>query len=296
MTDRSNGPEAWSSGDRPVRLPNGSGEHPDVSVVVTTKDVERTLRACLRSVLAQDYPSYELIVVDNHSADRTAQIAAELADRVLVAGPERSAQRNLGTREAAGTWVLWIDADMVLEPGVLSAAMAEAARTGVSAVSIPERTVGRGFWTACRTLERSCYLDDPHLFNPRLVRRDLLIDLGGFDVTMSGPEDADLRLRLRADGAQLGHAAAFIDHDEGRLTLREVARKRIYYGQSLPAFAAANPGAVTAQALATVASFARHRRRMLADPVHAAGLVVLRSVEAGAYAVGAWRGRRAGRR
>ncbi len=266
-----------------------------MSVVVTTKDVERTLESCLRSVLAQDYSSFELIVVDNHSTDRTARIAGELADRVLVAGPERSAQRNLGVREALGTWVLWIDADMVLAPDVLSAAMAEAARTGAVAVSIPERTVGEGFWTACRTLERSCYLDDRDLFNPRLVRRDYLIGLGGFDVAMSGPEDTDLRLRLHADGVVLGHAAAFIDHDEGRLTLRNVARKRVYYGRSLPSFAAANPGAVRAQARATVASFARHRNRLLADPVHAAGLVLLRSVEAGAYAVGAWQGRRAGR-
>lgn len=269
---------------------------PLVSVIVTTKNVQRTLAACLRSVRDQDYPSTELIVVDNHSTDGTAAIAAGFTNQVLVAGPERSAQRNLGVTMATGEWILWIDADMVLEPQVVSDAVAAGERAHAVAVSIPERTVGPGFWSACRTLERSCYLDDPSLFNPRLLRRDYLLTLGGFDVGMSGPEDTDLRLRLRADGAVLAHTTAFIDHDEGRLTLADVVRKRVYYGRSLPAFAAANPGAVRTQARSTVAAFVRHRRDLARDPAHAVGLLALRTVEAGAYVVGAAKGRLAARR
>jgi glycosyltransferase involved in cell wall biosynthesis len=263
-----------------------------VSVIVTTKNVERTLAECLASIAAQDYPSTELIVVDNHSTDATASIAARFTEHVLVAGPERSAQRNLGVRLATGTWILWIDADMVLETDVVSQAVAVAARTGAVAVSVPERTVGPGYWTACRTLERSCYVDDPALFNPRLLRRDYLLGLGGFDLGMSGPEDTDLRLRLRADGAILAHTAAYIDHDEGRLTLPDVLRKRVYYGRSLPAFAAANPGALAGQGQATVRAFWRHRGRLVRDPGHAAGLLLMRSLEAGAYVVGAAQARR----
>lgn len=266
-----------------------------VSVIVTTRNVARTLVACLSSIRRQDYPALELIVVDNHSADATAQIARRYADVVLTAGPERSAQRNLGVRQARGAWILWIDADMVLEPTVVSRSVAAAASSGAVAVSIPERTVGPGFWTACRALERSCYLDDPSLFNPRLLRRDLLLGMGGFDETMAGPEDTDLRHRLAAAGAAVAHCDAFIDHDEGRLTLSDVVRKRVYYGRSLPAFAQANPGRVGTQATATLRAFVRHRSRLLADPVHGAGLLALRTVEAGGYAVGAWQGRRATR-
>ena len=254
-------------------------------MVVTTRDVERTLDACLRSVRAQDHQPLELVVVDNASTDRTVAIAEEYADVVLSAGPERSAQRNRGVVEATGEWVLWIDADMLLRPDVVSSALAAARRVGARAVSIPETTVGKGFWTACRALERSCYLDDASLFNPRLLRRDLLVEMG-FDESMAGPEDADLRLRLASAGVVVAHATGVIDHDEGRLTLSSVWRKRVYYGESLPAFAAANPGAVRAQAAATARAFVRHRRRLLADPVHGLGLVVLRSMEAAGYLVG----------
>jgi arabinofuranan 3-O-arabinosyltransferase len=86
-----------------------------------------------------------------------------------------------------------------------------------------------------------------------------------------------------------------IVHDEGRLTVRDVLRKRAHYGSSLPAFAAANRGAVGAQARATARAFYRHRRDLAADPAHGAGLIALRALEAGGYAWGAARARLARR-
>ena len=267
---------------------------PLVSVVVPTRNVARTIRACLESVRAQDHPALELVVVDNGSTDGTFEIARDFADIAVRGGPERSAQRNRGVELARGEWVLWVDSDMVLRPSVARLAVAAAERTGAVAVSIPEVSVGPGYWTAVRALERSCYQDDPGLHNPRLVRRDLLAELGGFDAAMAGPEDADLRIRLRADKAPVALAAdALIEHDEGRLTMRGVLAKRVYYGRSLPAFAAKNPGALRDQGAGTLRALYRHRRRLLRRPGHAAGVLLLRGLEAGAYGVGYWQGRRA---
>lgn len=267
---------------------------PLVSVVVPTRDSGRTIRACLRSVRAQDHPAVELIVVDNASTDGTFEVATELADLAVRGGPERSAQRNRGVELARGEWVFWVDADMVLDQNVVSAALATAQRCGAVAVAVPETSFGAGFWTACRALERSCYLDDPALHNPRLLRRSYLCSLGGFDPAMAGPEDADLRLRLRADAAPTGYCGeAFIRHDEGRLTLRAVLAKRVYYGRSLPAFAAAHPGAVGGQGAGTARALLRHRRRLVRRPVLAGGVLLLRALEAAAYGAGAWQGRRA---
>jgi glycosyltransferase involved in cell wall biosynthesis len=267
---------------------------PLVSVVVPTRNVVRTIRACLESIRAQDHPAVELVVVDNASTDGTFAIAQELADIAVRGGPERSAQRNRGVELARGEWVLWVDSDMVVGASVTRLAVAAAERSGAVAVSIPEVSVGPGFWTGVRALERSCYQDDPTLHNPRLVRRDLLASLGGFDAAMAGPEDADLRLRLQADGVPVALAAdALIEHDEGRLTLRGVLAKRVYYGRSLPAFAAKNPGALRDQGAGTVRALYRHRRTLLSRPGYAAGVVLLRGLEAGAYGVGYWQGRRA---
>ena len=270
---------------------------PLVSVVVPTRNVERTLRACLESVRAQDHPAIELIVVDNESSDRTMEIARQLADVAVRGGPERSAQRNLGVGLARGEWVFWVDSDMVLGPSVVRLALEAGTRAGAVAVAVPEVSVGPGFWTACRALERSCYQDDPGLSNPRLIRRDLLDGMGGFDPAMAGPEDTDLRLRLRAGHAPVVQATdVLIEHDEGRLTLRGILAKRVYYGRSLPAFAAKNPGALRAQGAGTARALLRHRRRLLRTPGLAAGVAVMRALEAAAYGVGYWQGRRAVRR
>jgi arabinofuranan 3-O-arabinosyltransferase len=263
-----------------------------VSVVVPTCNSMRTLAACLHSIRAQDTP-VELIVVDNASTDGTYELARELADVAVRGGPERSAQRNAGVRLAAAAWILWIDADMVLPPTTVSAALATAKETGADAVAVPEVSVGPGFWTACRALERSCYVDDANLHNPRLLRRELLLGGGAFDPAMAGPEDADLRLRLRSAGTRTALCPdVLIVHDEGRLTLRSILAKRVYYGRSLPAFAAKNPGALAGQGAGTLAALVRHRRRLARDPVHTAGLLAMRAAETAAYAVGYLKGRR----
>lgn len=262
-----------------------------VTVVVPTRNVERTLEACLESVRTQDHPAIELIVVDNHSTDRTAAIGRRVADRFETAGPERSAQRNLGFALAQGEWVAWIDADMVLPRNLLSDCLRVAARDAADAVSIPERSIGAGYWTACRSLERSCYLDDPSLFNPRILRRGLLESLGGFDERMSGPEDTHLRHRLHGLGIRIAMADAVILHDEGELSLRSIVVKRAYYGRSIPAFARANPGRTMGQGRDTARALWRHRGDLARDPVHGAGVLAMRGVEAVAYGVGAFQGR-----
>ncbi|MFX4287255.1 glycosyltransferase family 2 protein [Janibacter sp. G349] len=263
-----------------------------VTVVVPTRNNIRTIEACLRSVVEQSHPDVELIVVDNHSTDGTPQVAERLADRVITAGPERSAQRNTGIEAARGEWVLWLDSDMILPPRTIALALETARATGATGIALPERTIGEGFWTACRALERECYLDDPWLHNPRLVRREYLLGEGAFHTDMSGPEDADLRMKMRATGAGIELAPIIVDHDEGRLTVRDVMGKRYYYGRSIPAFAQEHEGAVGAQGKAVLRSYVRNHRRLLQDPVHAAGMVALRAMEAGGYALGARRGRR----
>ena len=87
-------------------------------------------------------------------------------------------------------------------------------------------------------------------------------------------------------------APVIVDHDEGRLTLPDVLRKRYYYGRSIPAFAEQHDGAVGAQGKAVLQSYLRHRTDLLKDPAHAAGMVVMRGMEVVGYSLGARRGRR----
>jgi len=259
---------------------------PLVSVVVPTRNSGRTVERCLASVRAQTWPAVELVVVDNWSSDGTWQLASAAADVAVRAGPERSAQRNLGIARAAGEWVLWVDSDMTLAPDAVERSLAAAEAADAVAVFLPEVSVGSGFWARCRTLERRCYDGEPSIESPRLVRADHLRGAGGFaDVT--GLEDAALRNRLLAEGVRLARADTVVVHDEGRLGLAGVIRKRFYYGRSLPGYRHTYPGAMSAQVRGTLLAYWHHRRLFAADPVHAAGLAVLRSCEAAAWIAGA---------
>jgi hypothetical protein len=267
---------------------------PLVSVVVPTRDAGRTIETCLRSIRAQTWPALELIVVDNGSVDGTWAVAERLADVALRGGPERSAQRNLGIERAAGEWVCYVDADMELAPDVVERAVLAGTAAAAAGVAIPEESVGEGFWTRCRALERRCLRDQPELRWPRLVRTRYLRDTGGFAPWLTGTEDAELHRRMVAGGAPIVLADGLILHHEGRLTLAGLARKRRYYGRGLLAYRRAHPGALGAQARAVARAAWRHRRELLAEPVVTAGIAVMRTVELSAYLAGAVAGRHDG--
>lgn len=260
---------------------------PKVSVIVPTKNVEPTIESCLRSIARQSWTTTQLVVVDNFSIDRTFEIAQQYADIAIQAGPERSAQRNLAIDQATGDYVLWIDADMVLTPHVLEDAVRAALAGDLVAVFIPEVTVGDGFWTACRALERRCYVGVEMIEAPRLVKRSFFVEHGGFVADVAGQEDADLRMRLLTLGERMGHIETYILHDEGRLTFRDIMRKRYYYGKSLPAYNRAQPGAISRQGAATLKAMVTSVPTLAGAPVHATALVGLRACEAAAYAAGA---------
>ena len=162
-------------------------------------------------------------------------------------------------------------------------------------VAIAEESVGPGFWTRCRALERRCLHDEPGLRWPRLIRTGYPRDTGGFAPWLTGTEDAEPHWRMVAHGVPVALAGGLILHHEGRLTLRGLARKRHYYGRGLlAAYRRAHPGVPACRP--------GRSRAPLAAPAAAAGraggggagIVVMRTVELAAYLAGALAGRRDG--
>lgn len=206
-------------------------EQIDVSIVLTTRNEEKHISSCLESVRRQDYPAekFEIIVVDNNSADRTKEIASRFTPLVFDCGPERSAQRNFGIEHARGKYILYLDADMTLSEGLLQECREKCDREGLAGLYIPERIIGEGFWIRVRDFERSFYngtcIDAARFFLRKTAR-----SIGGFDESLNGPEDWDFDRRLRRAG-RLGVAAAAIFHNEGRFNLRRYLTKKRYYSR-----------------------------------------------------------------
>jgi glycosyltransferase involved in cell wall biosynthesis len=250
-----------------------------VSVVVTTRNSGQTLEACLRSIRQQAHAATELVLVDNHSCDDTLEIANRYAAKVATMGPERSAQRNHGASLASGDLLLFIDADMVLDPDVVCEGARLLGTGAVPAVVIPEETVGEGFWTACRALERGCYNGDDTIEAARFYTRAAFADANGFDTELNGGEDWDLSRRV-AQGRRLPRTQAIIHHDEGRTRLRTVYKKRRYYAPGYLAFVRKHGrGAMARGNPIFRAAYVRNWRALGRHPLLTAGMFTLKAVE-----------------
>lgn len=110
---------------------------PSVSIVIPACNEAETIEPALESVLALDYPDLEIVVVDDRSTDGTGEIVDRLAaddERVEAIHVEELPDQWLGkthalhrgTRAAGGDWLLYTDADVVYESGVLRRCMAVA--------------------------------------------------------------------------------------------------------------------------------------------------------------------------
>jgi chlorobactene glucosyltransferase len=143
------GGRGWGKGAKP----------PSLSILIPARNEEATLGPCVRSLLAQEYPgTLEILVLDDHSTDSTAQVAAELAAesngkvRVLSGGElllgwkgKPNALRQLAAA-ATGELLLLTDADCVFYPGALTAVVQHRERVQADCLSLMPYLECRTFW------------------------------------------------------------------------------------------------------------------------------------------------------
>lgn len=260
---------------------------PQMSVIIPTRDSEPGLRRCLASLAVDQGAAFEVVVVDQQSVDRTRDVAraagATLIDAPrpeLYAPPTRS--RNLGAETATGEYLLHLDADMTLAPGVLGNAVRKCRDGGHVALTLEEVDVADGFWAACKALERRAYRGS-FLEGARFVRADVFHDSGGYDEQLGSGEDWDVHSRY-AEFGSIGRMQGAIHHHLGRVSLHGQLRKKFGYGRSAIDFLAKHDTSKYSRAMAS--AYRRSWRDFAREPLHATGFVVLRVAEVLAVACG----------
>ena len=205
---------------------------PLVSILLPARNEERRVLAdCVRSLLAQDYASFELIAVDDRSTDATLQLLRSLAEedsrlRVIAGGelPDGWLGKPNALRQALeaarGSWVLTTDADVIFHPSALRTAMTYARSHGCDAVSLFPHFETRTFWERVFTptwVWGMLVFFPLDLVNRRrsvrlavgmgaffLMRREALAAIGDFaSVRADVIEDVRLAEKLKRSGAYL---------------------------------------------------------------------------------------------
>ncbi|MGH7143913.1 MAG: TIGR04283 family arsenosugar biosynthesis glycosyltransferase, partial [Planctomycetota bacterium] len=174
--------------------------HPQVSVVIPARNEQDHLAATIASTLTAH--AVEIIVVDGHSRDRTAEVARAFGLRVIDAEPSRGNQLNLGARAARGDRLLFLHADTILPTGYATTIRQTLSRDDVAAGAFDFVLDARGF--APRLIEwgvrvRSRIFGRPYgdqaLYMPKVV----FLQSGGFP-NLPSMEDYAMLPRLKAHG------------------------------------------------------------------------------------------------
>jgi chlorobactene glucosyltransferase len=230
---------------------SATGDWPKVTIVVPARNEERNIRECVNSLLAQDYPHFSVIVVDDASEDSTADILLEMQHthpngaRLEVVRVEQLPEGwagkphalHIGAVMADGEWLLFTDADTRHEPGALRLAVARALADGDDLLSLGATQELPDFWG--RVLMPLAYMGIAMQYPPRkvndpkspvaiangqyiLLRRAIYRRIGGY-----------AHPALRATVLDDRDLAAAVKRAGGRLELvdgRALVRTRMYHG------------------------------------------------------------------
>ncbi len=200
-----------------------------VSVIVPARNEEANIERVVRSLAGQQSVR-EILVVDDNSSDRTAEIARALKEEIptfrllrVDSLPEGWLGKNyavaLGAREAAGEWLLFTDADTEHLPGSLAATLEIAEREGADLLSLSPGQITPTWWEKAViplvyvNLARLYRFDD--VSNPKspmaaangqylLIRRAVYERIGGHEAIRDKVlEDVELAKRVKAAGGKL---------------------------------------------------------------------------------------------
>jgi len=205
---------------RPTTLPRGNPQYekkqqdasPKVSVIIPVFNGAKYLAEALQSVFSQTWRDYEVIVVNDGSADDSMEICRQFPGVRIITHQEnqgQSAARNTGVRHARGEYIAFLDQDDRWYPEKLARQvpiLEEGPTYGMVYSNVDEidkdgRIVTRDFldlasWQPKKSIV-DCLESDMFIVpGTVLIRRSLFEQIGGFDERLSGYEDDDLFHRV----------------------------------------------------------------------------------------------------
>ncbi len=220
---------------------------PFVSIMIPAHNEESVISTTVRNILCLDYPSFEVIVIDDRSSDNTATVINRLATehnnvKALIrdrdAFPGKSAVLNDALKIANGEAILVFDADATVEPDFLKKLVPNLEPADVGAVQARKiiRNKDFNFLTRCQNNE---YTLDTYLQvgrdavkgavelrgNGELIKREALEDIGGWN-NYTITDDLDMSTRLHIKGWDIRFCPDACVYEEGIVYVFPLFRQR----------------------------------------------------------------------
>jgi peptidoglycan/xylan/chitin deacetylase (PgdA/CDA1 family) len=216
----------------------------EVSVIIPARNEEKYIESVIKSVKAQDFNEYEIIVVDNGSTDKTAEIAENLGAKVVfepTAGLPRA--REKGRNVANADLLVYLDADMIVPPSYLSKLICFFEENKkVVAISNPylfydgnwtikflEKFIFKILFPLFHKLSKMLKLPVTLMGGNFAIRKKTLEEIGGFNKNLEFyGEDVDISKRISKKGD-----IAFIENLYSLTSARRYMQQGIFRTYSL---------------------------------------------------------------
>ncbi len=215
-------------------------QEPSVTIIVTTRNNQGTIFECVKSLLDLNYPKPKLrIVVVDASDDESTKNALEgLEARVIRFKGNAPSAYNFALREVDSELVGFIDGDAIAGPDWLSKIVREIEESHVVGGGGPIRT-----WNKEKIIPRCVgYELEARYNNPKevvrssttnlVLRRDAILEIGGFDETLDTGYDGDIGFRLAKRGHEIHFVPDAIVYHSHRSTLRSYLKQQYVYARN----------------------------------------------------------------
>lgn len=227
-------------------------EYPFVSIVVGIRNEEKFIEECIESLLNLDYPrdSYEIIIVDGMSTDKTRDIVRRYPVKLLLNERKNvAAARNLGVKNAKGELVAFTDGDCKVDPQWLKTLVHEMQEAPDDVVCVggpnlifdtdpvfgrvvgyaQESFLGSGGSAQSKNSTKKHYVSSLPNCNA-MYKKSAIQEVGGFDERFVVGQDGDLNYRINKKGYRFLYIpeARVLHHRRG--TLKSFSIRMFKYG------------------------------------------------------------------
>ncbi|MGA7837547.1 MAG: glycosyltransferase [Ignavibacteriaceae bacterium] len=229
---------------------SGSGFYPFLSIIIPVYNEEKVVAESVSSLLALDYSNYEIIIVNDGSTDKTKNVAEKLVGYQkglhndikvsLINRPNggKSQALNAGIRYSKAEFVLCMDGDSQLSPDSIKVAVRHFTNPEIGAVAGNVKVLNRGkLYTDLQALE---YIEGLNLGRSAqslinlvniipgpigLFRKKAIVGAGYYS-SLTFAEDADLTLKILADGWRVYYEPNSISFTEAPEKLNQLLKQR----------------------------------------------------------------------
>tara|TARA_B100000965_G_C19596860_1_gene760666 strand:- start:2913 stop:3890 length:978 start_codon:yes stop_codon:yes gene_type:complete len=183
---------------------------PFLSIIITTYNEQKYIHACLESIYKNNFKNIEVLIVDDASTDKTIKIIKKFPVKLFILKKNKGAAfaKNFAIKKAKSNFIFFIDADATLQKNILSKMIKIIKKhknlSGINGIW-SDTPINKGYFPKYQSVDMNFAMKSMakkkysfHWGNGSLIKKKILLDLGGFNEKFkgAGAEDYELALRI----------------------------------------------------------------------------------------------------